>query len=140
VNQFESSPTVDDGHLVSNNQYQNVKVGEVPINGLTFTEKYFVAIDQMSLSATAYDFFKIIRALKLNASSLFQPPPGQLKGNVNAVNSNESVVGLFWATSINSKNIYIQQSDVPYKVLVSGVPSPCTNYANSSTTQPPFWN
>ncbi len=140
VNQFELMPTVSDGQLISNNQYQNVQVGEVPINGLTFTEKYLVEVEQMSLTKPAFDFFSLIRTMKLNASSLFQPPPGQIKGNITALNSTDSVVGLFWATSINRKYMYIQKSDVPYDVLSMEIPSPCTWYANSSTTQPPFWN
>jgi len=139
VNQFESVPTVSDGQLIRNNQYRNVKVGEIPINGVTFTEKYLVEVDQMSLTKTAFDFFSLIRAQKVNASNLFQPLPAQIQGNMTAVNSTESVVGIFWATSIKSKSIFIQKSDVPYNVLPAEIPEPCTSYANSSLTPPPFW-
>jgi len=140
VNQFESAPTLADGQLVNNGEYRNVKVAEVPINGVTFGDKYMVEVDQMSLSKTAFHFFNLIRLQKLNAASLFQPPPGQINGNVKAVNSTDLVVGLFWATSINTKRVFIQPSDVPYTVLSSEIAEPCTSYANSSITQPAFWN
>ncbi len=80
VTQYESEPTLSDGQFVSNNQYRNVKVGEVPINGLTFTEKYFVQVDQMSMTENSFEFFKLIRSQKENSSSLFQLINGELKG------------------------------------------------------------
>jgi hypothetical protein len=140
VNQFESAPTIADGQQVSDNEYRNVKVGEVPINGVTFRDKYLVEVDQMSLTEAAYDFFGVIRDIKTNASSLFQPPPAQVRGNITAVNSTDTVVGLFWATSVTSKFIYLQKSDVPYIVIPEEILAPCTTYPNSSTTQPSFWN
>jgi hypothetical protein len=133
-------PTISNGELVLNNEFRGVKVGEVPINGVTFADKYLVQVDQMSLSKAAYDFFGLIRSLKSDATSLFQPPPGQARGNITAMNSTQSVVGLFWATSINSKSVYIQKSDLPYEVPPVAIPKPCTTYANSSTSQPSFWN
>lgn len=140
VNQYESEPHLSDNQLVSNNEFKNVKVGEVPINSTSFSYKYMVAVDQMSLSKQAFDFFKLIRIQKDGASSLFQPPSGEIKGNITAANSNASVVGLFWATSIKTKYIFILRSDVPYLLTP---PDPdtgaCTGYKNSSTTQPKFW-
>jgi len=139
VNQFESEPTLSDGQLVNNNEYKNVKVGVVPINGVTFTEKYMVEVDQMSLSENSFNFFKLIRAQKDGASSLFQPPYGEIRGNLSAQNSTDPVVGLFWATSITSKYVFIQKSDVPYAIYPVGIAEPCTTYSNSSLSQPPFW-
>jgi hypothetical protein len=139
VNQFESVPTLSDGQLVSNNHYQNVKVGEIPINGLTFTEKYMVQVDQMSMTENAFQFFKLIRKQKENASSLFQPLNGEIKGNIAPVNSTEPVVGIFWAASIRSKYIYILKSDVPYNIAPIGIAEPCLTYDNSSMNKPDFW-
>jgi hypothetical protein len=140
VNEYESEPHLSDNQLVSNNEFRNVKVAEVSINSTSFSDKYMVTVDQMSLSRTAFDFFKLIRIQKDGASSLFQPPSGQLRGNITAVNTDESVVGLFWATAIQSKYIFIQRSDVPYQVTR---PDPnigaCTGYKNSTTKQPKFW-
>lgn len=139
VSQFESIPTLSDGQLVSNNRYQNVKVGEVPINGLTFTEKYMVQVDQMSMTGEAFQFFKMIRKQKETASSLFQPILGEIKGNIAPVNSEDPVVGIFWASSIKSKYIFIPKSDVPYDVAPIGIAEPCLTYENASKNKPDFW-
>jgi hypothetical protein len=126
--------------LISGTQFNNIKVGEVPINEVLFYDKYMVDVEQMSLTKQAYNFFKLIRTQKEGASSLFQPPSGEIRGNINAVNNNESIIGIFWATSINKKTIFILPGDVPYK-LVEPVPIlyPCTNYPNSTTVKPAGW-
>jgi hypothetical protein len=140
VNVYEEKPQLADGELIVNNQFKNVKIAEAPISSATFTEKFMVTVEQMSLSRRAYDFFKLIRVQKEGATSLFQPPSGEIKGNITAVNSSQSVIGLFYATSITSKTVFIERSAIPY--LLTPTPLimfPCTFYPNSSITKPPQW-
>ena len=140
VNQFESVPTVSDGQFISDNQFRIVQVGEVPINNITFSDKYRVEVEQMSLSKKSFEFFRLIRAQKEGASSLFQPPSGQIKGNLSSVNSNEPVVGLFWATSVKAKYQFILRSDVPYLLTpMEVITDACTAFSNSSTDKPGVW-
>jgi hypothetical protein len=141
ANHYEAEPLIYDGQFVSENQYKNVKIAEVPISVATFYNKYRVNIEQMSLSRNAFDFFRLVRAQKESSSSLFQPPSGQLIGNIIATNSNDPVVGLFWATAIKSKTIYIPRSKVPYLLPpIFFVTDPCTYYyPNSTATKPEFW-
>ncbi len=116
VNQFEDSPQLSDNQFIDGNQFSNVKVAEVPINRRTFFGKYMVTIEQMSLSREAFQFFKIIREQKESASSLFQPQVGEIGGNLKAINNNDIVIGMFWATSITKKSIFIPRSAVPYNL------------------------
>ncbi|MFM9839358.1 MAG: DUF4249 family protein [Cyclobacteriaceae bacterium] len=140
INQYESIPQLSDAQLVSENQFKNVKVGEVAINNLTFFEKYLAEVEQMSLSRKSFEFFKLVRSQKEGASSLFQPPAGVLKGNIKSANSNEPVVGFFWATSIKKKSIFIYSSDVPYLIPPRNTDTrPCTSYTNSTTIKPALW-
>jgi hypothetical protein len=140
INQYESMPQVSDGQLISDNQYKHVKVGEVPINSDTFSDKYMVEVEQMSLSRKSFEFFKLIRAQKEGASSLFQPPSGEINGNLSPVNSNSPVVGLFLATSVKAKHIFIPRSEVPYPVTPPDFSTgECTLYANSSNIKPILW-
>src|SRR6267154_1255053 len=46
ITQFESVPTLSDGQFISDNEYRNVMVAEVPVNGLTFSDKYMVNVEQ----------------------------------------------------------------------------------------------
>ena len=140
INQFESVPQVSDGQFISDNQFRNVKVGEVPITSTTFQDRYLVEVEQMSLSKESFEFFWLIRAQKEGATSLFQPPSGQIKGNMRPINSAESVVGIFWATSTKRKSVFILRSDVPYLLTPPDfVADACTHIANSSTRKPDLW-
>jgi hypothetical protein len=140
ANQFEVLPQLSDAQLVSGNEFKNIKVGEVPINPATFFEQFLVEVEQMSLTRTSFDFFRLIRTQKEGASSLFQPPSGEIRGNVRAVNSGEAVVGLFWATSISKKSLFIPRSAVPYNLTaIDSVAEACTWYPNSSTDKPALW-
>lgn len=140
VTDNESTPHLSDEQLVTNHQFRNVKVGEAAVNANTFTEKYLVKVDQMSLSKAAFRFFGLIRAQREGASSLFQPPSGQVTGNLIPLNSNEKVVGLFWATSVTTKFASILRSDVPYILPpADSIPNTCRVYPNSTTEKPSFW-
>ncbi|CAN5382020.1 hypothetical protein BH09BAC3_BH09BAC3_13860 [soil metagenome] len=138
--QYESQPQLSDAKLVKEGQFNNILVGTVPINSATFYDKYLVEIEQMSLSKKSFDFFKSVRAQKEGASSLFQPPSGEIKGNIKSMNSTSRVVGIFWATSISSKSLFIRRSDVPY--LLTPIPEirfPCTWYPYATNQQPKNW-
>jgi hypothetical protein len=141
VNEFETMPILSDVQLVSNNTFKNVPITEVAITPAIFYNKYRVQIQQMSLTRQAFDFFKLIRAQKESASSLFQPQSGEIRGNIHSVSGNAKAIGIFWATAVSEKSIYILKSDVPYALSpYFAPPEPCdTFYKNSSTTKPAFW-
>lgn len=138
---FETSPQLSDMQLISGSQFKNVKVGEVPITNATFHEKYMVEVEQMSLSRTAFEFFKLIRAQKEGSSSLFQPPSGEIRGNIKAMNNSDPVIGLFYATSLRKKTAFIQKSDVPYLLTpIDYITYPCYDfYDNASNVKPENW-
>ena len=138
---FEKVPQLSDMQLVSGSQFKNVKVGEVPISNNTFYDKYMVEVEQMGISRQAFDFFKLIRAQKEGASSLFQPPSGEIRGNIRPVNNNDPVIGLFYAASLKKKTTFIQRSDVPYALTpLEYITYPCYDaFDNASTTKPEGW-
>ena len=139
-NIFDPVPQLSDAQLITDNQFNDVKVAEVPINSATFYEGFLIEIEQMSLSKTAFDFFKLIRTQKESASSLFQPPSGEIRGNLKPVNSSANVVGLFWATAVSKKSIFISRSDVPYPLPpIERRSDTCLTYPNSSTEKPDLW-
>lgn len=142
VNEFENVPQLSDTQLIRGGEFKNIKVGEVPINNATFHDKYLVEVEQFSLTRTAFQFFKLIREQKESASSLFQPPIGEIRGNIKSLNGNESVIGLFWAASVNKKSIFIYREDVPYPVTpIDFITEPCNEfYRNSSAQIPEGWN
>jgi Domain of unknown function (DUF4249) len=140
VNHLESIPQLSDTQLIYGNEFKNVKVGEVPITNNTMSDKYMVEVEQMSLTRKSFDFFKLIRAQKEGAASIFQPPSGEIIGNLKQVNNTEPIIGLFWATSIDYKKIFIHRGDVPYPVTPSDfIANDCRRYPNSTNVKPNSW-
>lgn len=141
VRQNESIPQVSDNQLVKGNSFKRVKVGEVPITNATFHEKYLVEVEQYSLSRGAFEFFQLVKDQKVNAASLFQPPLGEFRGNIKAVNNTQAVVGIFWASAVARKSIYLLPSDVPYPVVpIDFITLPCYDfYDNATSIKPANW-
>lgn len=149
VSDYESKPHLSSREIVTNGDYKNVEVGYVPFDEITFAMgKYMVRVEQMSLSQQAYDYFNVIKDQKEGSNSLFQPSFGKVGTNFMAINSTAEVIGVFYATSISSKAVFINAKDAPISV-----PSPTfeffTNcffwdacnkvFPNASTTPPPEW-
>jgi hypothetical protein len=141
VNQFEELPLLSDRQFISDNQFKNLKIAEVPINNVTFFDKFMVEVEQMSLSEQTFNFFRLVRAQKEGASNIFQPPSGEISGNVIPVNSNAAVIGIFWAASVRTKTLFIPRSEVPYPLTdIDFVADACNQYYhNSSTAKPKLW-
>ncbi|MBN8651943.1 MAG: DUF4249 domain-containing protein [Cytophagales bacterium] len=134
----EKIPQLSDTQLISGNEFRNIKVGEVEVNNATFYSKFKIEVEQMSLSRNAFNFFKLVREQKENASSIFQPPSGEIRGNIKAINSGDRVVGLFWATAVTRKIIYITPQDVPISLTpIDVITFPCYDYFENSTNQKP---
>ena len=95
----------------------------------------------MSLSQDAFDFYKLIRSQKENASSIFQPPSGELRGNIYAINNSEPVVGLFGASAIDEKIMFLDSTHVPYPVVkLREIREACyTDFDNATTQKPANW-
>lgn len=141
ANHYETAPQLSDTQFVKDGKFNNIKVGEVPITTATFYDRYLVYVEQISLSRTAFDFFKLIREQKEGALSLFQPPSAEIKGNIHAVNNATPVVGIFYASSITSKKIFIGRDAVPYNLQpINLATEECYKYyENASTEKPARW-
>jgi hypothetical protein len=141
ITQHETKPHLSDAELVTEGQFRNIKVGEVPISGATFYDKYHVEVEQMTLSRSVFEFFKLIRSQKDAPSNLFQPAPGKLVGNIRSSNKDIVVVGIFWATSISRESIFLRQGDLPYTTPQNPFNTqPCyRTFAEATTVKPAFW-
>lgn len=139
---FENKPTVSDGKFIDGGRFKAVQVGSFPVNKVTFFSKFMVQIDQMSLTQASFDFFRNVRDQKDGAENLFQPGIGQLPTNIFEVNNNKAALGLFYATSVTSKQIFLTKGDVPvrFEPLQSFPEARCVNvYPNATYFRPPNW-
>jgi len=140
VTNYEPFPQVSDEQFTESNRFIRKLVGIVPIKPDYFVKGYHVAVSQMSVSKMAYNYFRLIRAQKEGATSLFQPVSGKLRGNISRTNGTEEVQGLFWAAGTTSSTIYIDRADLPNFI---GPPPQmiveCDILKNSTPIKPSFW-
>ncbi|MFM9840595.1 MAG: DUF4249 domain-containing protein [Cyclobacteriaceae bacterium] len=143
VNFVDTKPTVSDNTISSGNSYKNVEVGIVPVEYWTFFDKVQVEVKQLSLSGAAFNYWKTVADQKEGSSSLFQPSIGKAVSNIFIKNGNEEVQGLFYASAITKKVIFLSAANIP---LGSGVipsapppiPESCLAAFQFSTTQKPI--
>jgi len=97
-----------------------------------------VEVEQMSMTQAAFEFFKLVRIQKTQASNIFQPPSGELVGNIKSMDSEERVVGLFWSTAVSKSRAFIERDAVPYPLTPTElIPESCLLQFNYSTTERP---
>ena len=138
---YENAPTLSNEELVVDGNFANVLVGEVPVAPMVFSNRIMIKVEQMSLTREVFDFFNILRSQKENGQSIFQPAFGELKGNIVADRSDDLVSGIFYATAIDTKIIYIDSTDVPVKIPEETyITYPCTALIDdTSYEKPDLW-
>ena len=149
VTKEEDKPHVSDNQFVSNGDVKKLEVGFVPLEYFPFQKgKYRGEIMQMSLSKQAFDYWRLIQAQKEGAASLFQPPTGKIRSNIFEKNGDGQVLGIFYASAVKRKQMYLTQKDI--KVKFSSVPlwacekgiiaeSCILAFPNSSNQRPADW-
>lgn len=85
---YEPGPQVSDGQFVQGGKFKAVLVGSVPVNQYTFYSKFMVRVEQMSLTKSAFDFWKIAADQFDAKESLFQPAIGSLPATIFEINTN----------------------------------------------------
>lgn len=82
-----------------------------------------VEIQQYSISANAYEYYKLLSDQTQNTGNLTDTPPAAIIGNVRNVNdATEKVVGFFGATGVSKSRIFIdkRQYNTAFKYLMLG--------------------
>ena len=149
INDFEDKPMIND-QFITDGSFKSVPLGFVLFDELRFFfNKYMVKVEQMSLSREAFDFWKVIKDQKEGINSLFQPAFGKVKSNIVPSNPEKRVAGIFYASSIKKKILFITGGDAPISVPAFRI-QPVDNcswddacdkiFPNASTTPPPDWN
>lgn len=101
----------------TNDKFNDHLVATIPIDDQRFQEKYYLQVDQLSLSTNAYNFWSLVISQETGGGSLFQPASARIRGNVHSMtNPNEQVLGLFQVSTVVSKSIFIKRSDVPFNI------------------------
>jgi len=139
---YEEIPLVSDEAFVKDGKITRNKIAYVPASRRLFHKKYYVKVDQLSVSKKVFDFWNNIKKQKLNGSDLFQTPPPDSKGNITALREGaKPMLGIFGASSVKTRSIFIEKEDIPYYVTpIDTLDYGCTEvYPRTTNVRPSFW-
>lgn len=146
-NLLNDIPMLSDNKLLRTGRFDGIKAYRVPLNQWIFSHKIYITVTQMSLSRQAFVFWKAIRDQRTAINSLFQPVTGKIPSNFVQISGPETTIeGLFFATSISNKSLYITPDDIPNPSLIPNIASDplfsddCINlFPHATYTKPPYW-
>jgi len=146
VDFFNDIPVVSDNQFTSGGKFMNITSAYVPITQWTFMYKVHAEVQQYTLSRQAFNFWKALVAQKRANESLFQPITGKVPGNFVQISGEPGPIeGLFYASSVKKKAIFITRRDVPNESVIPPQDLPykesCMKlFPYSTTEKPAYWD
>lgn len=122
--------------------------------GFRFTQDYSFKAKLKSMSAGAYNFWRLIKQQYENDGSIFSALPAQINSNIKSItNPEEKVLGYFITSAEVSKRIRISPYDIGGGISTSTLPCrqfrptdplqeycyDCTKFENSVAEEPTYW-
>jgi hypothetical protein len=117
-------------------------ITRILVDQYRFRIKYFIEIEQLSLSDEVYEFWKRIEAQQAGSNNIFQPAAIRIQGNIHPItNPKEQVLGIFAVNAVSRASRFLIPSD-----LGGTPPAPNTiandcrlGFKNSTNIRPEFW-
>lgn len=142
AHEYSRAATVSDNTNVTANVFLGVPIGVIAISKTRFHERYYVELEQMSVSESVYNFWKLTSDQQKATGSLFQPNAVRIRGNITCLTDpEEEVLGVFSVSAITRKSLFIERSDIPYEIgPMEAQAEDCRDaLPHAVTTKPDFW-
>jgi hypothetical protein len=140
---YESRPLLSEPKFLNDNYLSRVWVGFIQADRNIFSQKFYFQVDQMSVTQEAYNFWQTIKKQEGTGNDLFQTPAARTTGNITPVGDTQTpVMGLFAVSSISSRSVFIDKTEIPYNMLpMDSIRESCLDAykKNNTTTKPVYW-
>jgi hypothetical protein len=141
ANEAGHSVIISNNQLVNNTEFKEVNVATLPVDKWRFNIKYYIKVEQLSLSEEAFAFWKLLKAQEDGERNLFQPNAIKIKGNLFSVTTpQEEVLGIFGVSAVVSKELFIFPKDIPKALQIDTARESCAKTIFHPTLiKPSFW-
>jgi hypothetical protein len=146
IEQYNQTPLLSDEKFTGNEKINRNEISFIEATKRNFYDKFFIEVEQLSVSKKLYTFWKAVKKQKQEGSNLFQTPPGEVLGNINTITEGVlPAIGFFSASSIRKKSLMINRKDVPYYLPpIDTLKDTCLKIypkykATSTNVKPWFW-
>ena len=139
---YSDGAFVSKNTFVSESIFANQFLGSVSVTPMHFFDKFYIEVQQLSLSQEAYDFWSLVEKQQKGANDIFQPNAIKIEGNIRSVeNSDVEVLGFFGVSGVATSFRYVDRSEFPFEIPPPDtVPFSCLDYfKNPTTEEPTFW-
>jgi hypothetical protein len=93
---------------------RNFEIASIPRTSAKIRILYSINVKQMSLTQEGYFYWYNLFKSTESVGGLFDPMPGEVKGNIySTTDPGETVIGFFSASSVSEKRIFISKNDLP---------------------------
>ncbi|MDN5200295.1 DUF4249 domain-containing protein [Fulvivirgaceae bacterium BMA10] len=88
--------------------------------------RYSILVKQLALSEEEYFFWKSLKETNNELGNLFDKQPQSIQSNIrNISNPDQRVLGYFSASGVSTKRIFIDNKDLPERVIVKSFVDDC---------------
>jgi hypothetical protein len=137
---INASVMIEDSHLSKGEQIVKKFIGRIPIAGLRFQDKYYLTIQQYSLTDESFRFWNLVKKQQEVSGNLFQPNTVKVRGNIFTVGSDdEEVMGTFMVSAVSEKSFFVDPETIPYKVRENILTEPCVSFFATALKEKPLW-
>ena len=106
----------DRRELPGGNTLSRQLVGSREID-FSFLERHYFNVIQSSLTPGAYEYWRQVSELSNRTGSVFDTPPGLVKGNIcNVEDTEEQVLGYFEATLVDTTRFFLNRRNIPFNI------------------------
>lgn len=141
VTDYSNTSMVSNNQLATRPEFYNVQVAQVPLSWKRFQAKFYIKLEQLSLSDEVYEFWKNLQSQQTGTGSIFQPNVIRIKGNIKCTSDpTEDVAGIFSVAGSTQREMFINRLDIPKLLLPDTIVNDCRNeYPGSTNVKPFFW-
>jgi hypothetical protein len=141
IDEYGKSAQVSNNRVISQSEFKNVQIAQIPIDRARFQVRYYMRIEQLSVSEEVYTFWKQVQIQQESAGDIFQPNIIQIKGNIRSLsNPDEEVAGIFSVSAVAAGDVFIDRQELPFHMPIDTVFLDCRRaYPGATNIRPSFW-
>ena len=109
-------------------------------DGVRFTDKYLIRVEQHTLTREAFLFFNLLKEQMSIDGDIFDPPPATLRGNIININKpEEPVIGFFRVSDVSIDSIFLTPEMLNEQKPLRQINDDCRLYKHGKVERPPYW-
>jgi hypothetical protein len=113
IDEYSQGTLVSDEKFVVNNEFNRVFVARIPADVERFYRKYYIQVEQLSISEDVHNFWQLVRSQQADRG-VFQPNVSAVRGNIyNTDDSTDAVLGIFDTSTNACYKTYVGSTNIP---------------------------